>query len=118
MNKKKNVIFNLNNHKQYFGEFHENSKIKLIKAYFRDISNIIDYNIVYNNEYLCDDEISLKDVVHSNTKSSIIFYIEELNLIDHEEEKQTANNKILNAEKTNEELSTKLNSSKKEIGII
>ncbi len=75
MIKRKNVIFHVNKQTQHFGSFHENSKIKYIKAYFRDISNISEFNLVYNNEVVLDQDITLKSL--SSNKTEILFNIEE-----------------------------------------
>lgn len=118
MNKKKHVVFSLNNQKQFYGEFHENSKIRLIKAYFRDISHIDEFNFLYNGEYIQDDEISLRDVINYSSKINIVLNVEELKFNEMEQEKKANTNKIITVEKNNEELINQLNLSKKEIGKI
>ena len=116
MNRKKHVIFCLNNQKQFYGEFHENSKIRLIKAYLRDISHIEEFNLIYNNEYIQDEEISLKDVINNSSKINIVLNVEESNYNEIQEEKKATSKKIISAEKNNEDLINQLNLSKKEIG--
>lgn len=116
MNRKKQVVFCLNNLKQFYGEFHENSKIRLIKAYFRDISHIEDFNLIYNNEYIQDEEISLKDVINGSSKTNIVLNVEEYKFNEIQEEKKATSNKITSVEKSNEELISQLNAARKEIG--
>ncbi len=115
MNRKKQVLFCLYNQKQFFGEFHENSKIRLIKAYFRDISHIEEFNLIYNNEYIQDEEISLKDVINGSSKTNIIFNIEEFNFNEIQEEKKATSRKISSVEKANVESISQLNSARNEI---
>ena len=113
MHKKKNIIFYLNKQTQYLGSFHENSKIKYIKAYFRDISNISEFNLIYNNEVILDEEISLKNL--SATKTDIIFNVQDIREMQMEETKSNEKNKIIKLEKHNKEIESNMETFKGEI---
>jgi hypothetical protein len=116
MNRKKYVAFVCQNQKQYHGEFHENTKVRLIKAYFRDISNINDFNLIYNNEYLIEEELSLRDIVNNSSKTNILFFIEEQKEYNPQEQMQVSNDKNFSEEKNNEVLLKQLKLAKNEIG--
>jgi hypothetical protein len=74
MNKKKSVIFYISSNKQFFGEFHENTKMKMIKAYLKDIAHINNFQLSLNGEIFKDDEIALKDFI-SHKKNEIVFRV-------------------------------------------
>lgn len=116
MNRKKHVIFSLSNQKQFHGQFHENSKIKLIKAYFRDISHIYGYNLIYDDDIIIDDELSLKEIINYSNKSHIVFNIEEVRQLDSEEIKNKTKINVNPDDSPSVELSTQVLFFKKEIG--
>jgi hypothetical protein len=66
MIRKKNVIFHLTNTKQYFAEFHENTKIRMIKAYLKDVSHLENINLMVNGILYNNDELTLRDVAPNN----------------------------------------------------
>jgi len=72
MHKKKTVIFNINSWEQFFGEFHENTKIRMMKSYFKDVSHINNFRFFYNGESINNDEISLKDLSSKSTSQVLI----------------------------------------------
>jgi hypothetical protein len=79
MNKKKSVIFHINNNKQFFSEFHENTKIKMLKAYLKDIAHIEDFNLVINGQIVNDDEVIIKDLLTHHSKNELFFKIVQFN---------------------------------------
>ena len=54
-----------NNSYTLTGEFHENIKIKMLKAYFRDLSGLTEFNLSYFSQIL-DDELHIKDFTKKN----------------------------------------------------
>jgi hypothetical protein len=73
MNKKKSVIFYISNNKQFYSEFHENTKVRMLKSYVKDISHIEDFQLMLNGEVLQDDEISLREI--SYTRNDLVFKV-------------------------------------------
>ena len=68
MNRKRRVTFNVNSSLQYSAEFHENTKLKMLKSYFKDVSHIDKFNLMNSNStYLNNDESSIRDI-YGNSK--------------------------------------------------
>ena len=119
MNKKKHVIFYFNNQKQFYGEFHENSKLRLIKAYLRDISHIGEFNTIFNGETLINEELSLKEIINNkSSKSDIIFKIDEVKMLAIEEIKHINSTKLSEYQQKNNDLIFQVNMYKTENGNI
>lgn len=114
MIKRKNVIFYLNKQIQHSSSFHENSKIRYLKAYFRDITNISEFNFIINNKVILDEEITLKSL--SSNKAEIIFYVEDNKLTQSEDIKSS--DKLYNIELYNNDLENKNEILKDEISKI
>lgn len=74
MSKRKTIIFYVNNQEQYYGEFHENTKIKMIKSYFKDIAHIHSFNINYNGNAVINEELKLCQLKKSGTIGDKIIF--------------------------------------------
>ena len=62
MNKKKTVILHVSHNEQYFGEFYENTKIRMIKSFLKDVSHSNKFKLTCNGNSCNNDEISLKEM--------------------------------------------------------
>ena len=71
MNRKRRVIFYINPNLQYTSEFHENTKIKMIKSYLKDVSHIEQFKLISNNSSNIQDDSALKEI---NALSKEIFF--------------------------------------------
>lgn len=99
--KRKNIIFHIDKNNQLLGSFHENSKFKLIRAYFRDISNIPEFNLIFNDQIISDDEITLKFLT---SKVDVIINVEDIRKMQLEQGKNSSNESIRKLERKNKEL--------------
>lgn len=62
MNKKRRVIFYINPSLQYTSEFHENSRVKMVKSYLKDISHIEKFILTTSTSSNFNDESTLKEI--------------------------------------------------------
>jgi hypothetical protein len=113
MSRRKTVVFHINHQKQIFGEFHENTKVKMIKSYFKDVSHInchFDLNI--NGNTINNDELMLIDI---NKKDNRLLF----RVILYSEENGQENNSLLHSQsksyfsKTNKILDLSMSEEKK-----
>jgi hypothetical protein len=79
MNRKKEITFHINNHKQVYGEFHENTKLKMVRSYFKDLSHFNNFELSFNGRILYNDESILRDICNKSTKMLFIIIIKEEN---------------------------------------
>lgn len=70
MNQKKTVIFHLCNNEQYYGEFNIHTQIKILKSYFKDISHVPKFKLLYNGQVL-EEEKRILDYSHNK----MVFFI-------------------------------------------
>jgi len=75
MNKKKTVIFHLNNKNQYFGEFNENAKLWMIKSFFKDVSHVNKFKFLYNGEWCQHDDITLRELTRGKQSYEILIIV-------------------------------------------
>jgi hypothetical protein len=69
MNHKRIVKFHISNKELYTGEFHENTKLRMLKAYFKDISHFPKFKFIFNGETLDEEEKTIRELLrgtHSN----------------------------------------------------
>jgi hypothetical protein len=75
MNKKKTVIFHLNNKNQYFGEFNENAKLWMIKSFFKDVSHVNKFKFLYNGEWCQHDDLTLRELTRGKQSYEILIIV-------------------------------------------
>jgi hypothetical protein len=75
MNRKKSVIFYISNNKQYYCEFHENTKLRMIKSYIKDVGHIDNFQLITNGEILKNDEIAIKEIISHHNKNDLVIKV-------------------------------------------
>jgi hypothetical protein len=115
MNRKRRVIFYINADSQYSSEFNENIKIKMLKAYLRDVSHLDSFSLVSSSNTVLTDDKSIKDICGGNRE--VFFRVVKTESKggneSHVEELVCENNEL---RRTCEELTNKLEESKMEQG--
>lgn len=66
MNHKKIVKFHISNKELYTGEFHENTKLRMLKAYFKDISHFPKFKFIFNGETLEEEEKTIREILRGS----------------------------------------------------
>lgn len=73
MLKKKTIIFHVNNQEQYYGEFHINTKIRMLKSFFKDVSHMSQFKFIYNGDVVNNDELTVREMTRgSNSYEALI----------------------------------------------
>jgi hypothetical protein len=111
MNKKKYVIFHITNTRQYFAEFHENTKIKMVKAYLKDVSHLENISLMINGVMYSNDELTLREIVPNSYE--IIFRVVVGNVMNDVDETLKENFQL---KKENKELQNQIDFLKNENG--
>jgi hypothetical protein len=75
MNSKKMVVFHLSNIEQYYGEFNENTKLKMLRSYLKDISHYSNFKFMFNAELCQDEEVSIREICKGSSNFNFLLKV-------------------------------------------
>ena len=115
MNRRKRVIFYINSDLQYSTEFNENTKIKMIKSYLKDVSHLEKFSLTHSNQNTCD-ELTINHYSNGNREIFFRVFMQDDKCTESQiEQLLKENSKLINK---NNEINNILNNYKLEQGIL
>ena len=114
MNSRKTIVFIINNKKQVFTEFNENTQVGFLKTYVRDITKFDKFNLLYGGNVLKNDLLKIKKLCADARSSKMIFHVHDLRTFVDNTETQKLRNEITNMKKENKSLKERNDSLVKE----
>lgn len=78
MNSRKTIVFIIDNDKQLYSQFNENSPIRFLRTFVRDAMRLDSFQLVYNGITIKNDTLKLRQVIANNDNSSqskILFHV-------------------------------------------
>ncbi len=69
------VVFHISNIEQYYGEFNESTKLKMLRSYLKDISHYSNFKFMFNAELCHDEEISIRDICRGSSNFNFLLKV-------------------------------------------